>query len=126
MAEIHDLENNQFGSRYIAGFILILRSFLFAAWVGFFIFLPIKSAMTVVSDLEEKFLPRAEGMVLNFASLSEPSVIYTADNKVLDELHDGLNRDPIALSDVPPFVINTLLAPKIAITINMKVLTLSQ
>ena len=111
MAKIHDLENKtRFGSRYIAGFILILSSFLFAAWVGFFIFLPIKSAMTVVSDLEEKFLPRAEGMVLNFASLSEPSVIYTADNKVLDELHDGLNRDPIALSDVPPFVINTLLA----------------
>ncbi|MDC0871565.1 transglycosylase domain-containing protein [Acidimicrobiia bacterium] len=27
-----------------------------------------------------------------------------------DELHDGLNRDPIKLSDVPPFVINTLLA----------------
>ena len=25
-------------------------------------------------------------------------------------MHDGLNRDPIALSEVPPFVINTLLA----------------
>ena len=111
MAEIHNLENKtRFGSRYIAGFLLILSSFLFAAWVGFFVFLPIKSAMSVVTDLEEKFLPRAEGMVLNFVSLSEPSVIYTSDNQILDELHDGLNRDPIALSDVPPFVINTLLA----------------
>ncbi len=111
MAEIHNLENKtRFGSRYIAGFLLILSSFLFAAWVGFFIFLPVKSAMSVVTDLEEKFLPRAEGMVLNFVSLSEPSVIYTSDNQILDELHDGLNRDPIALSDVPPFVINTLLA----------------
>ena len=111
MAEIHNLENKtRFGSRYIAGFLLILSSFLFAAWVGFFVFLPVKSAMSVITDLEEKFLPRAEGMVLNFVSLSEPSVIYTSDNQILDELHDGLNRDPIALSDVPPFVINTLLA----------------
>ena len=71
MAEIHNLENKtRFGSRYIAGFLLILSSFLFAAWVGFFVFLPIKSAMSVVTDLEEKFLPRAEGMVLNFVSLS--------------------------------------------------------
>ena len=92
---------------------LLLFSYLiypvpvFAAWVGFFVFLPIKSAMSVVTDLEEKFLPRAERMVLNFVSLSEPSIIYTSDNQILDELHDGLNRDPIALSDVPPFVINT-------------------
>ena len=42
--------------------------------------------------------------------MSEPSSIITADNKILDELHDGLNRDPIALSDIPPFVVNTLLA----------------
>ncbi|MBR9877684.1 hypothetical protein GYB13_04835, partial [bacterium] len=60
--------------------------------------------------LEEKFLPRAEGMVLNFVSLSEPSTIITSDNQILDELHDGLNRDPIPLSEVPSFVINTLLA----------------
>ena len=111
MAEIHNLENKtRFGSRYIAGFLLLLSSFLFAAWVGFFVFLPIKSAMSVVTDLEERFLPRAEGMVLNFVSLSEPSLIITSDNKVLDELHDGLNRDPIPLSEVPSFVINTLLA----------------
>jgi len=37
-------------------------------------------------------------------------LLITSDNQVLDELHDGLNRDPIKLSDVPPFVINTLLA----------------
>jgi penicillin-binding protein 1A len=55
-------------------------------------------------------LPRAEGMVLNFVSLSEPSTIITSDNQILDELHDGLNRDPIPLSEVPSFVINTLLA----------------
>jgi len=66
--------------------------------------------MEVVTSLEEKFLPRAEGMVLNFVSLSEPSTIITSDNQVLDELHDGLNRDPVRLSEVPSFVINTLLA----------------
>jgi len=66
--------------------------------------------MEVVTSLEEKFLPRAEGMVLNFVSLSEPSTIITSDNQILDELHDGLNRDPIRLSEVPSFVINTLLA----------------
>ena len=111
MAQIHNLENkSRFGSRYVAGFLLLLCSFMFAAWIGFFVFLPIKSGMEIVTNLEEKFLPRAEGMVLNFVSLSEPSIIYTSDNEILDELHDGLNRDPIALSEVPPFVVNTLLA----------------
>ena len=111
MAEIHNLEDRtRFGSRYVAGFILLISSILLAGWFGFFVFLPIKSGMNVVNSLEEKFLPRAEGMVLNFVSLSEPSSIITSDNKILDELHDGLNRDPIALSDIPPYVVNTLLA----------------
>jgi len=111
MAQIHNLEDRtRFGSRYVAGFILLISSILLAGWFGFFVFLPIKSGMNVVNSLEEKFLPRAEGMVLNFATLSEPSSIITSDNKILDELHDGLNRDPIALSDIPPYVVNTLLA----------------
>ena len=111
MAQIHNLEDRtRFGSRYVAGFILLISSILLAGWFGFFVFLPIKSGMNVVNSLEEKFLPRAEGMVLNFVSLSEPSSIITADKKILDELHDGLNRDPISLSDIPPFVVNTLLA----------------
>ncbi len=111
MAQIHNLESKtRYGSRYVAGFIILISSILLAGWVGFFIFLPVKSSMEVVTTLEEKFLPRAEGMVLNFVSLSEPSTIITSDNQILDELHDGLNRDPIPLSEVPSFVINTLLA----------------
>ena len=111
MAQIHNLESKtRYGSRYVAGFLILISSILLAGWVGFFVFLPIKSSMEVVTSLEEKFLPRAEGMVLNFVSLSEPSTIITSDNQILDELHDGLNRDPIRLSEVPPFVINTLLA----------------
>ena len=110
-AEIHKLEEqSRFGSSFVAGVIIFAITTLIAGWIGFFLFLPIKSGMEVVTNLEEKFLPRAEGMVLNFVSLSEPSTIITSDNKILDELHDGLNRDPIALSDVPPFVVNTLLA----------------
>jgi penicillin-binding protein 1A len=111
MAEIHKLEDqSRFGSSFVAGVIIFAITTLIAGWIGFFLFLPIKSGMEVVTNLEEKFLPRAEGMVLNFVSLSEPSTIITSDNKILDELHDGLNRDPISLSDVPPFVVNTLLA----------------
>jgi penicillin-binding protein 1A len=111
MAQIHNLESKtRYGSRYVAGFIILISSILLAGWVGFFVFLPIKSSMEVVTSLEERFLPRAEGMVLNFVSLSEPSTIITSDNQILDELHDGLNRDPIPLSEVPSFVINTLLA----------------
>ena len=94
MAQIHELESkSRFGTRYIVGIILAISTLLVAGWVGFFV-----------------FLPRAEGMVLDFVSLSEPSIIITSDNVILDELHDGLNRDPIKLADVPPFVINTLLA----------------
>ena len=111
MAQIHNLENkSRFGIRYIAGFGLLVSALLLSGWFAFFTFLPIKSAMEVVTNLEEKFLPRAEGMVLDFVSLSEPSIIITSDNQILDELHDGLNRDPVKLSEVPPFVINTLLA----------------
>ena len=111
MSQIHNLESKtRYGSRYVAGFIILISSILLAGWVGFFVFLPVKSSMEVVTSLEEKFLPRAEGMVLNFVSLSEPSTIITSDNQILDELHDGLNRDPISLSEVPTFVINTLLA----------------
>jgi membrane peptidoglycan carboxypeptidase len=111
MAQIHNLENkSRFGIRYIAGFGLLVSALMLSGWFAFFTFLPIKSAMEIVTTLEEKFLPRAEGMVLDFVSLSEPSVIITSDNQILDELHDGLNRDPIKLSEVPPFVINTLLA----------------
>ena len=111
MAQIHDLESkSRFGTRYIVGILLAISTLLIAGWIGFFVFLPIKSGMSTVYELEERFLPRAEGMVLDFVSLSEPSIIITSDNVILDELHDGLNRDPIKLSDVPPFVINTLLA----------------
>ena len=111
MAQIHDLESkSRFGTRYIVGTILAISTLLIAGWIGFFVFLPIKSGMSTVYELEERFLPRAEGMVLDFVSLSEPSIIITSDNIILDELHDGLNRDPIKLSEVPPFVINTLLA----------------
>ena len=111
MAQIHNLESKtRYGSRHVAGFIILIASILLAGWVGFFIFLPIKSGMEIVTTLEERFLPRAEGMVLNFVSLSEPSTIITSDNQILDELHDGLNRDPIPLSEIPSFVVNTLLA----------------
>ena len=111
MAHIHELESkSRFGTKYIVGIILVISTLLIAGWIGFFVFLPIKSGMNTVYELEERFLPRAEGMVLDFVSLSEPSIIITSDDVLLDELHDGLNRDPIKLSDVPPFVINTLLA----------------
>ena len=111
MAKIHKFEESmKFGNRYISSMIIFLISVAISSWIGFFLFLPIKSGMEVINNLEEKFLPRAEGMVLNFATLSEPSIIYTSDNQILDELHDGLNRDPIKLDDVPSYVVNTLLA----------------
>ncbi|MDC2977903.1 transglycosylase domain-containing protein [Acidimicrobiaceae bacterium] len=111
MAQIHELESkSRFGTRYIVGIILAISTLLVAGWIGFFVFLPIKSGMSTIYELEDRFLPRAEGMVLDFVSLSEPSIIITSDDVILDELHDGLNRDPIKLADVPPFVINTLLA----------------
>ena len=94
MAQIHDLESkSRFGTRYIVGTILAISTLLIAGWIGFFVFLPIKSGMSTVYELEERFLPRAEGMVLDFVSLSEPSIILTSDNILLDELPEGLNRD---------------------------------
>jgi len=108
---IHQVEKKaRFGSKYVAATVLLISSILLSTWIGFFLFLPIKSSISTISSLEKKFLPQAEGMVLDFTSLSEPSVIISADGESLAELHDGLNRDPIPLSDIPPFVVNTLLA----------------
>ena len=78
MAQIHNLENkSRFGIRYIAGFGVLVSALLLSGWFAFFSFLPIKSAMEVVNNLEEKFLPRAEGMVLDFVSLSTKSGIFS-------------------------------------------------
>ena len=111
MSVIHRIEKkSRFGSKYVASIVLLVITILTATWIGFFLFLPTKSAMAVVDSLEDRFLPRAEGMVLDFSSLSEPSIIISSDGTQLAELHDGLNRDLIPLSEIPAFVVNTLLA----------------
>ena len=111
MSVIHEVERkSRFGSKYVASISLLVISILAGTWIGFFLFLPVKSGMSIVDSLEERFLPRAEGMVLDFTSLSEPSIIISSDATELAELHDGLNRDLIPLSEIPPFVVNTLLA----------------
>ena len=111
MSVIHRIEKkSRFGSKYVASLILLVLTILTATWIGFFLFLPTKSTMAIVDSLEDQFLPRAEGMVLDFSSLSEPSIIISLDGTQLAELHDGLNRDLIPLSVIPAFVVNTLLA----------------
>ena len=63
MAQIHDLESkSRFGTKYIVGIILAISTLLIAGWIGFFVFLPIKSGMSTVYELEERFLPRAEAV----------------------------------------------------------------
>ena len=50
MAQIHNLESKtRYGSRYVAGFLILISSILLAGWVGFFVFLPIP---LLVLDLE--------------------------------------------------------------------------
>ena len=111
MSVIHEIEKrSRYGSKYVASLVLLITTLLVATWIGFFLFLPTKSGMAIVDSLEEQFLPRAEGMVLDFSSLSEPSIIISSDGTQLAELHDGLNRDLVPLSEIPAFVINTLLA----------------
>ena len=81
MAQIHNLEDRtRFGSRYVAGFILLISSILLAGWFGFFVFLPIKSGMNVVNSLEEKFLPRAEVGDIETAkhALKDTDVVFLA------------------------------------------------
>ena len=46
MAQIHELETkSRFGTRYVVATILGISSLLIAGWIGFFVFLPIKSGM---------------------------------------------------------------------------------
>ena len=52
MAQIHELESkSRFGTRYIVGIILAISTLLVAGWVGFFVFLPIKSGMSTIYEL---------------------------------------------------------------------------
>ena len=56
MAQIHELESkSRFGTRYIVGIILAISALLVAGWIGFFVFLPIKSGMSTIYELEERF-----------------------------------------------------------------------
>ena len=51
MAQIHELESkSRFGTRYIVGIILAISTLLVAGWVGFFVFLPIKSGMSTIYE----------------------------------------------------------------------------
>ena len=76
MSVINEVERkSRFGSKYVASISLLVISILAGTWIGFFLFLPVKSGMSIVDSLEDRFLPRAEGMVLDFTSLSEPSIM---------------------------------------------------
>ena len=71
MSVIHEIEKrSRYGSKYVASLVLLITTLLVATWIGFFLFLPTKSGMAIVDSHEEQFLPRAEGMVLDFSSLS--------------------------------------------------------
>ena len=51
MAQIHELESkSRFGTRYIVGIILAISTLLVAGWIGFFVFLPIKSGMSTIYE----------------------------------------------------------------------------
>ena len=50
MAQIHNLESkSRFGTKYIAGLLLIISSLLIAGWFGFFVFLPICLPITLIA-----------------------------------------------------------------------------
>ena len=54
-----NLNQNQDLVQIYSWIILAISTLLVAGWIGFFVFLPIKSGMSTIYELEDRFLPRA-------------------------------------------------------------------
>jgi len=110
-ASIHELERRDVRRRWFVALATLLSIALLAStWIGLFAFFGTNSAYGVFTDLERKYVPEVDDLLLDLPDLSQVSRIYTLDNVLLAELHDGKNSEPVLYEELPDLVIKAVLA----------------
>ncbi|MEX0756705.1 MAG: hypothetical protein WD204_02035, partial [Acidimicrobiia bacterium] len=92
---IHEAEARERSGRWFpAAAGLVVIALLASTWVGLFTFMGTNSAYGTFTDIQDEYIPNAEGMTLGFPDLSRVSQVYSADGVQLAELHDGRITEP--------------------------------
>ncbi|MEX2655315.1 MAG: transglycosylase domain-containing protein [Acidimicrobiia bacterium] len=108
---IHEAEARERSGRWFpAAAGLVVIALLASTWVGLFTFMGTNSAYGTFTDIQDEYIPNAEGMTLGFPDLSRVSRVYSADGVQLAELHDGRITEPTLIEDIPELVIHAVLA----------------
>ncbi len=108
---IHEIEARERRGRWFPGLAgLLIIGLIASTWVGLFSFMTANAAMGTLSDLEADWVPNVEAMSLDLPDLSRVSKVYAAGGELLAELHDGRVSEPVPLDDIPPLVVQAVLA----------------
>ncbi len=110
-APIHELERRDVSRRWFVALATLLSiALLSSTWIGLFSFFGTNTAYGTFTDLERKYIPEVDDLLLDLPDLSQVSRIYTLDDVLLAELHDGKNSEPVRYDELPDIVIKAVLA----------------
>ena len=110
-APIHELERQDVRRRWFVALATLLSiALLSSTWIGLFSFFGTNSAYGIFTDLERKYVPEVDDLLLDLPDLSQVSRIFTLDDVLLAELHDGKNSEPVRYEELPDMVIKAVLA----------------
>lgn len=110
-APIHELERRDVSRRWFVALATLLSiALLSSTWIGLFSFFGTNSAYGIFNDLERKYVPEVDDLLLDLPDLSQVSRIFTLDDVLLAELHDGKNSEPVRFEELPDLVIKAILA----------------
>ena len=108
---IHELERRDVSRRWFVALATLLSiALLSSTWIGLFSFFGTNTAYGAFTDLERKYVPEVDDLLLDLPDLSQVSRIYTLDDVLLAELHDGKNSEPVRYDELPDIVIKAILA----------------
>jgi penicillin-binding protein 1A len=108
---IHEIERRERSGRWFPAFAgLLVISLLASTWIGLFSFMGANAAYGTFSDLQDEWIPDTDTVSLTFPDLSRVSRIYASGGELLAELHDGRISNPVTIDEIPPTVINAVLA----------------
>ena len=110
-AFIHELERRDVRRRWFVALATLLSiALLSSTWIGLFSFFGTNTAYGIFTDLERKYVPEVDDLLLDLPDLSQVSRIFTLNDVLLAELHDGKNSEPIRYEELPDIVIKAILA----------------
>lgn len=110
-APIHELERRDVRRRWFVALATLLSiALLSSTWIGLFSFFGTNSAYGIFTDLERKYVPEVDDLLLDLPDLSQVSRIFTLNDVLLAELHDGKNSEPVRYDELPDIVIKAILA----------------